>query len=132
MGVDGFRVDALPNLCEDQRFLDEPLSGTTDDPNDYTYTVKIYTKDIQETYDVVRGWVEVLAEYSGDRVMMIEAYTTIPMTMKYYEYGASYPFNFGMITDVNNQSTAADFKNFIDTWMNNMPQGATANWVVSL
>ncbi|XP_031836519.1 alpha-glucosidase-like isoform X2 [Nomia melanderi] len=129
LGVDGFRVDAVPNLCEDQRFLDEPLSGTTNDPNDYDYTVKIYTKDVPGTYDVVKGWSELLAEYSGDKVMMIEAYTTIPMTMKYYTSGASYPFNFGMVVDLNNQSTAADFKHLIDRWIENMPEGATANWV---
>lgn len=129
--MDGFRVDAVPNICEDQRFLDEPLSGTTNDPNDYAYTRKIYTKDVPGTYDVVKGWSEVLAEYSGDKVMLIEAYTDIPMTMKYYTSGASGPFNFGMIIDLHNQSTAADFKHVIDRWMSNMPEGATANWVVS-
>ncbi|XP_076227420.1 alpha-glucosidase-like isoform X2 [Nomia melanderi] len=128
-GVDGFRVDAIPHLCEDQRFLDEPLSGTTNDPNDYDYTIKTFTKDQQLTYDIVKGWSEVLAEYNGDKVMMMEAYATIPLTMKYYHYGASFPFNFEMIANLNNQSTAADFKNMIDTWMSNMPEGATANWV---
>ncbi|XP_015432639.1 PREDICTED: alpha-glucosidase-like [Dufourea novaeangliae] len=129
-GVDGFRVDAILHLCEDDRFLDEPLSGDTNNPNDYGYTVKTFTKDQPKTYEIVKGWSEVLKEYEDSKVMMMEAYTDIPMTMKYYEAGASFPFNFGMITDANKSSTAEDFKKLIDRWMSNMPTGAAANWVV--
>ena len=32
LGVDGFRMDAVLGIFEDGRFLDEPLSGLTDDP----------------------------------------------------------------------------------------------------
>ncbi|XP_076249708.1 alpha-glucosidase [Calliopsis andreniformis] len=128
-GVDGFRVDAVPHLCEDSQFLDEPLSGTTNDPNNYGYTEKTYTKDQPLTYEIVRGWRGVLDEYNTSKVMMIEAYTNISMTMKYYEVGAHFPFNFGIITDLNMNSTAADFKRVIDQWMTNMPAGCTANWV---
>lgn len=123
-------MDAVPHLCEHKDFLDEPLTGNPN-PNDYGYTDKIYTKDQPRTYEVVRGWRSVLDEYPGDRIMMIEAYANMTMTMKYYQYGAHFPFNFGMITDTNRDSTAADFKTLIDRWMQNMPAGATANWVVS-
>lgn len=129
--MDGFRADAVAHLCEDQRYLDEPLSGGTNNSNDYGYTVKVYTRDQQMTYDMVKGWSKVLAEYSGDKVMMIEVYADIPAIMKYYDYGASYPFNFEMISNLNNQSTAVDFKNVIDRWTSNLPEGATSNWVVS-
>lgn len=129
-GIDGFRVDAVPHLCEDIRFPDEPLTGNPN-PNDYGYTHKIYTKDQPRTYDMVRGWREVLDKYPGDKVMMIEGYANISMTMKYYHYGAHFPFNFGLITDTNKDAIAADFKRLIDRWMDNMPKGATANWVVS-
>ncbi|XP_032685973.1 alpha-glucosidase-like [Odontomachus brunneus] len=127
-GVDGFRVDAVPHLCEHPDFPDEPLTGNPN-PNDYGYTEKIYTKDQPRTYEMVRGWRAVLDEYSGDRVMMIEAYANMTMTMKYYQYGAHFPFNFGLVTDTNRDSTATDFKTLIDRWMQNMPAGATANWV---
>lgn len=129
-GVDGFRVDAVPHLCEDDRFADEPLTGNPN-PNDYGYTEKIYTKDQPRTYEMVKGWREVLDEFPGDKVMMIEAYANISMTMKYYEYGAHFPFNFGLISETNRDSKAVDFKTVIDRWMLNMPAGATANWVVS-
>lgn len=33
-------------MFEDPAFRDEPLTGWTDDPNDYGYTHHIYTKDL--------------------------------------------------------------------------------------
>ncbi|KAL0125458.1 hypothetical protein PUN28_004518 [Cardiocondyla obscurior] len=127
-GVDGFRVDAIPHLAEDLRYLDEPLTGNPD-PNKSDYTYKIYTQHQQRTYDMVQEWREVMNEYS-DRVMMMEAYANITMTMKYYSYGAHFPFNFGFITDTNKDSKASDFKNVIDRWMINMPVlKGTSNWV---
>ncbi|KAG7203430.1 hypothetical protein KM043_013497 [Ampulex compressa] len=132
-GVDGFRVDAVPHLCEDNRFLDEPLTGNTNDPKNYGYTDKVYTKDQPRTYDMVRGWREVADEYTAKdgvpRIMMMEAYSNISMTMKYYEYGAHFPFNFGLVTSVDKNSRASDFERLIDSWMSNMPSGSTANWV---
>ena len=129
-GVDGFRIDAVPHLCEDERFLDEPLSGDTDDPNNYGYTLKTYTKDQPKTYEIVRGWRSVLDEYKKpSRVMMIEAYANMSQTMKYYEAGAHFPFNFGLITEMNNDSKASDYKRMIDDWISNMPPRCTANWV---
>lgn len=131
-GVDGFRVDAVPHLCEDLRFLDEPLTGNPN-PNDYGYTEKIYTKDQQHTYDIVRGWREVLNEYPEQKVMMIEAYTNSTMTMKYYEYGASFPFNFGFVTNTDQNSSATDFLKLIDNWLLALwlipDLEPTSNWV---
>lgn len=128
-GIDGVRIDAVPRLCESQTFADEPLSGLTDDPNKFTYTIKIYTRDQPRTYEIVKGWSKLLAEYKGDKVMMIEAYTDLKHTLQFYDAGASYPFNFGMITDLNMNSSAQDFKQIIDRWIDNMPAGATPNWV---
>ena len=135
MGVDGFRVDAIPHLFEDERLRDEPLSGKIDDPDNYGYLDHIYTKDMPKNYEMIRQWRDVIDEYSKEdnvsRVMMVEAYTNEELTMKYYDFGAHFPFNFNFITGVNENSTASDFKNVIDRWMSNMPEGATANWVVS-
>lgn len=129
--MDGFRVDAVPHLCEDVSFADEPLTGNPD-PDDYGYTNKIYTKDQPRTYEMVKGWREVMDEYPDEKIIMIEAYANMTMTIKYYTYGAHFPFNFGLITDTDRDSTAADFKNVIDRWMTNMPfVNGTANWVVS-
>ncbi|TGZ56900.1 Alpha-glucosidase, partial [Temnothorax longispinosus] len=128
-GVDGFRVDAIPQLCEDVRFLDEPLTGNPN-PEDYGYTHKIYTKSQPRTYEIVKKWREVIDEYS-ERVMMMEANGNITHTMKYYVYGAHFPFNFGFLDETNQDSKATDFKRLIDRWMVNMPVlRGTANWVL--
>lgn len=111
--------------------LDEPLTGNPD-PNNYGYTDKIYTKDQPRTYEIVKGWRGVLNEYPDKRIMMMEAYSNMTMTIKYYVYGAHFPFNFGLISNLNRDSKANDFKNLIDGWMMNMPTvRGTANWVVS-
>lgn len=130
-GFDGFRVDALPYICEDMRFLDEPLSGETNDPNKTEYTLKIYTHDIPETYNVVRKFRDVLDEFPQPKHMLIEAYTNLSMTMKYYDYGADFPFNFAFIKNVSRDSNSSDFKKLIDNWMTYMPPSGIPNWVVS-
>ena len=35
-----------------------------------------------------------------------------------------------MISNVNEESTAADYKKYIDLWLNSMPKGVHANWVL--
>ncbi|XP_051156952.1 alpha-glucosidase-like isoform X2 [Leptopilina boulardi] len=131
-GVDGFRIDATPYIFEDERFLDEPLSGISD-VNDYSYTISIYTKDQPKNYELMSEWRKVVDDYSAKvdqvpRVLMVEAYANNSMTMKYYTSGIHFPFNF-ILMDIKNSSTAQDIKNFVDKWMLTMPQGATANWV---
>ena len=37
-------MDAINHLFEDGAFRDEPLTGDTDDPSNYGYTEKIFTK----------------------------------------------------------------------------------------
>lgn len=133
-GVDGFRIDATPYIFEDERFLDEPLSGISD-VNDYAYTISIYTKDQPKNYELMKEWRKVVDDYTDKvdqipRVLMVEAYANTSMTMKYYESGIHFPFNF-ILMDIKNSSNAQDIKNIVDQWMLNMPQGAIANWVVN-
>lgn len=44
-GADGFRIDAVNHLFEDEDFKDEPLSGWAEDPYDERYLEHIYTQD---------------------------------------------------------------------------------------
>lgn len=78
-----------------------------------------------------------------DRILMTEAYTSLPNTLRFYgvtntsgyviKYGSQIPFNFELISKTSFSSTANDFKVNIDNWMNGMPKGTGihANWVVS-
>lgn len=66
---------------------------------------------------------------------MTESYARVDLTQKYYGNGsvegAHIPFNFELIKRVNANSTAEDYKNIIEEWMDLMPPGHMANWVVS-
>lgn len=130
-GVDGFRMDAIPHLLEAEDLRDEPLTGATNDPNDYGYTHHIYTNGLHETYEMVHQWRGVVDEYE-DRVMMIEAYADTEKTMKYYKYGAHFPFNFAFITSADKSSSASHIKSLVDSWIGNLPPKSVSNWVVSV
>lgn len=143
-GVAGFRVDAIAHLFEVDKELyggkypDEPLSGNSDNPDDYSYLNHIYTTDQQETFDMVYQWREVFDEFSKKdgltRVMMTEAYSSPHVTMKYFgdgeREGAQMPFNFVLISDVNGQSSAQEIKYALDKFLTFKPIDKQANWVV--
>ena len=133
-GVDGFRIDAINVLIEDIRMRDEPKSNNTNAaPDEYEYLEHIYTRDQNETYDVLKSWRTLLDEYAkkhktDDKFLITEAYTTIPLTLKYFTSGSN-PFNFMFISSLSGSSSAVDFKRTIDTWLNNLPKGNVSNWV---
>lgn len=141
-GVDGFRLDAINHMYEDNRFLDEPKTGWTEDENSYDYLEHIYTKDQNETYNIVYQWREFLDNYvkennlTEDKILMTEAYASIEDTMRYYESkdgkqkGAHMPFNFALIFDLANGTTAQKIKSGIDNWLTHMPNGNTPSWVI--
>ncbi|XP_055635840.1 alpha-glucosidase-like [Toxorhynchites rutilus septentrionalis] len=138
-GVDGFRLDAINHLFEDADLRDEPLSGYGK-PGEYDYLDHIHTKDLDEVYDVVYQWRDLLDEYSqinGQRlILMTEAYASIEKTMLYYESadgkrkGAQMPFNFQLIYDFKSNQNAVGLKQSIDWWMNHMPARHTPSWVI--
>ncbi|CAH4012741.1 unnamed protein product [Pieris brassicae] len=143
-GVAGFRVDAIAHLFEADKenfggkYPDEPISGQDlDDPLSYNYLSHIYTKDQDETFDMVYQWREVFDEIKEKdgltRVMMTEAYSSPQLTMKYFgegdREGAQMPFNFALISDVNGESTAGEIKYAIDKFLTFKPINKFANWV---
>jgi hypothetical protein len=62
-------------------------------------------------------------------MVVMEAYTSFENTMLYYDYNVL-PFNFMFIVNITSKSTPQDYKREIDLWMNAMPNGEVANWVV--
>ncbi|PSN31182.1 Maltase 1 [Blattella germanica] len=138
-GVDGFRVDAVPYLFEDPLLTDEPESGSPGAlPNETNYLNHIYTQNLPGTYDMVQQWREVVDQKKSEdgvtRVLMLETYASLEQVMQYYgteeRPGGHFPFNFLLITDLNNESKAEDFNNVIHKWIDNMPEGRWANWVI--
>lgn len=87
------------------------------------------------------GWRAVLDQWNADnggdtKIMMTEAYSNTSYTMKYYQsddktkQGSHIPFNFVLITELNSDSSAADFKKVIDDRLSAIPEGHVANWVM--
>ncbi|XP_062551537.1 maltase 2-like [Armigeres subalbatus] len=137
LGVDGFRIDAINHAYEDQEFLDEPII----DANKglfYENMDHIYTTNQNKSYDLIydmRLLFDEWSEKSGEtKLMMTEAYADLDQTMLWYgngsRNGSHFPFNFAMINKLSESSNAADFKTVIDEWLDNMPAGANANWVL--
>ncbi|EDW10118.2 uncharacterized protein Dmoj_GI18699 [Drosophila mojavensis] len=144
-GVAGFRCDALPPLFEvlpdaEGQFPDEQLSGATQDAEDRDYLTTAYIENQPETIDMVYQWRQVLDDHQrihggSSSVLLIETYSPAWFTMQFYGNrsveGAHLPFNFNLIT-VMEQSplSGANVQKAIDLWLNNMPAGRTANWVL--
>ncbi|XP_020807980.1 LOW QUALITY PROTEIN: maltase 1 [Drosophila serrata] len=139
-GIAGFRIDAIIYIYEDEQLRDEPTSGATDDPNLENYLDHIYTRNQPEDYLLLQHWRQLLDNYSAThdgplRIMMTEGYASVAQLMEYYEdakgvQGPEFPFNFDFITELNENSTAADFVFYIQRWLIYMPHGHVANWVM--
>ncbi|XP_017106282.2 maltase A3 [Drosophila bipectinata] len=143
-GVSGFRIDAVPHVFEiapdaQSQYPDEPRNDWNNDPEDYGYLQHIYTVDQPETIDLVYSWRAVLDafEYENggeERILMAETYSPIDIVMKYYgngtTEGAQLPFNFLLISELSNSSNAHDYESTVMKWLQNMPEGRTANWVL--
>lgn len=145
-GVAGFRIDAVPHIFEvapdsSGNLPNEPRNPSVNDPDDYGYLSHIYTVDQPETIDLVYQWRKVLDDFKNefggeDRILMAETYSPLEVVMQYYGNatmdGAQIPFNFLLISKLNNNSNAFNYADVINMWLNNMPEGRTANWVVSI
>lgn len=70
------------------------------------------------------------------RVLLTIVETEIDKTMLYYgtedgsKLGAHFSFNYQLVKNLNSGSTARDFVDAINIWMNYMPLQHTANWIV--
>lgn len=86
-------------------------------------------------------WRDVMNDYQrrheGEtRILMSEAYGNDTIFKKYYHsadglrQGSHMPFNFVLVSDVNENSTAADFKRVIDNRLEIVPKSRKTNWVM--
>ena len=146
-GIAGFRIDAVPflfekDLDENNMYPDEPLAEpltACPDPNDYCHLQHIYTNDQPETFDMAYQWRaladEFKKEHGGDtRILLTEAYTSFENIIRFYgdgiRNGSHVPFNFDFLSNVFNDTSAADMVAHITKFLNAMPQGVIANWVL--
>lgn len=76
-GVDGFRLDSIPDLFEDTHLRDNP-PGTGVDELGLPQVERVYTKNRPEIHDVMRRMRAMVSSYPGDRVLIGE--TDLPIT----------------------------------------------------
>ena len=129
-GVDGFRVDAIHHLHEDEEDRDNPPNpdwrpGMA--PN--TRWLQIRTIDQPGVHASIKAMRRVADDYP-DRVMIGEAYLPIDRLMAYYGAdltGFHLPFNFHLIsTDWKPRAVAS----LIEAYEAALPPGAWPNWVL--
>lgn len=150
LGVDGFRVDIISALYENENFTDDPPCSSCDcrrsdycfgyDPFDKNQPRAAFctlshtnTLDLPETYEMLYKWRTLTDQHNA--VLMTESYCDNPKDlMRYYgnstHNGAHFTFNFWLITQLNAKSNAYDFKFIIEKWFSYMPVRYVANWVV--
>ncbi len=129
-GVDGFRVDAIHHLHEDEEGRDNPPNpdwrpGMA--PNERL--LQIRTIDQPGVHASISAMRRVADSYP-DRVMIGEAYLPIDQLMAYYGAdltGFHLPFNFHLIsTDWKPKALAS----LIEAYEAALPAGAWPNWVL--
>jgi len=131
-GVDGFRIDAVPFLLEDEQLRDEPVNPDSDG-TDFDSLIHIYTQNFDGIHEITNGWRNLVDTYE-DRVTIGEVYADLETTMSYYgtkdKPEFSFPFNFQFIGINPDNFTAVNVKDAISRYQEAMPKGKTGNWVV--
>ncbi|MBV9654088.1 MAG: DUF3459 domain-containing protein [Acetobacteraceae bacterium] len=129
-GVDGFRVDAIHHLVEDEDERDNPANPDWRPgmpPADrWLQTRTVDQPGVHECIKLMRH----VADRYGNKVMIGEAYLPIDQLMAYYGAdlsGFHLPFNFHLIsTDWQPRAIAS----LIETYEAALPQGGWPNWVL--
>jgi len=129
-GVDGFRVDVIWLMMKDPLFRDEPPNPHWNGVNRFDSLLHIYTANLPEVHDLVRGMRNVLDEYD-DRMMVGEIYLPNEELVKYYgppeARECHLPFNFQLISAKWN---AASVRKAVDDYESALPATAWPNWVL--
>jgi len=130
-GVDGFRVDVIWHLVKDDQFRDNPLNPQyvrgSSPPNQQL--VPLFTADLPEVHDVVRGLRQVIDEFP-ERLLIGEIYLPFDRLVAYYGEGlkgAHLPFNFSLL---DTRWHARDVARLIDDYEAALPEGGWPNWVL--
>jgi alpha-glucosidase len=129
-GVDGFRVDAIHMLVEDEELRDNPANPAwVPGMSPARSLIRVHSCDQSETLHLVAGMRSVVDEYQ-DRVLIGEAYLPIERLMLYYGDalgGFHLPFNFHLLSTPWNATAIAALAREYEAAL---PAGAWPNWVL--
>src|ERR671918_1383469 len=102
-GVDGFRIDALVALVEDDQLRDNPPNPDYRPGEDFPYLreLSIWNVDRPETRELAARMRKVVDEFGDDRVLLAELGLPLETAVAYYGpdgSGIQVPFNFELLT----------------------------------
>jgi alpha-glucosidase len=129
-GVDGFRVDAIHMLVEDEELRDNPPNPMwREGMSPARRLIRVNTTDQPLTHELITGMRRVADEFE-DRVLIGEAYLPIDRLMLYYGErlsGFHLPFNFHLLSTPWNADAIAEL---VRQYEAALPPGAWPNWVL--
>ncbi len=129
-GVDGFRVDAIHMLIEDESLIDNPPNPAWQPGMSPARSLlRVYTSDQAGTQDMIRQMRHVLDEFKN-RVLIGEAYLPIDRLMLYYGeslQGFHLPFNFHLL---HTPWIASSIAALVKEYEAALPPGGWPNWVL--
>jgi alpha-glucosidase len=129
-GVDGFRVDAIHHLIEDEQLRDNPVNPAwRPGMAPKKRLVQTRTIDQPETHAAIKRMRGIVDAYP-ERVMIGEAYLPIDRLMAYYGVdlgGFHLPFNFHLISTPWRADALAGL---ITAYETALPAGGWPNWVL--
>jgi alpha-glucosidase len=131
-GVDGFRIDALIVLVEDDRLRDNPPNPGYRPGQDLPYMreLSVWNVDRPETRELAARMRKVVGEFGDDRVLLAELGLPLEQAVAYYGpagSGIQVPFNFELLTAA---WDARGIAAYVDRYLAALPAGAWPNWVL--
>ncbi|MCB2107083.1 MAG: DUF3459 domain-containing protein [Rhodobacteraceae bacterium] len=129
-GVDGFRIDTVQHLFEDESLRDNPPNPDWRPGDAPTAALsRLYTTDRPELWPVLKHWRQ-LADIYQDRVLISEAYVPVDKLAPYYgDRGDAVhlPFNFHLIGC---DWSAGPLADLIARYERMLPPHGWPNWVL--
>jgi alpha-glucosidase len=131
-GIDGFRIDALVALVEDDRLRDNPPNPRYRPGEDFPYMreLSVWNIDRPETRELAARMRKVVDEFGDDRVLLAELGVPLEQAMAYYGGdggGIQVPFNFELLSAA---WDARGIAGYVDRYLAALPAGSWPNWVL--
>jgi alpha-glucosidase len=131
-GIDGFRIDALVALVEDDQLRDNPPNPHYRPGEDFPYMreLSVWNIDQPETRELAARMRKVVDEFGDDRVLLAELGVPLEQAVAYYGGDGDaiqVPFNFELLSAA---WDAHGIATFVDRYLAALPAGAWPNWVL--
>ncbi|XP_014282430.1 maltase A1 [Halyomorpha halys] len=140
-GVSGFRMDAVSWLYETiwPCWTEQPVGNPDYSiPNNYNNLNHICTMNQPETYEIIQEFRKTIDTFEDKpkeaKLMMTESYPDFDSVVKYYgdhdTPGATFPFNFVLISNITLASNTSEWARLINLWVNLINEDKWPNWVL--